>query len=112
MSTINKYLATKKLRLAFIGDANWDIYADENDSLYSIPKQDACPSCQASCFGDKEHIRRLMSSGYFSDQPTEAGLELLEGLHSKCFTSLSGKKFYLLKFKRDPNTLDYENGRF
>lgn len=91
----------KKMRvgksLAFIGTCNWDLWVCEDNKLHSIPK-DENPDCKPSAFGDKNHIRRLMSQGYFSDKPTEAGLKLMNGLHSKICTQHDGKQFTILSF--------------
>lgn len=66
---------------AFIGTANWDIFLHKDSgSLSAIPKPGN--SASKSGYGDKHHVKKLMEEGYFADTPTEAGLELLEGLYS------------------------------
>lgn len=90
-----------KLTKVFIGDANWDIYADDNGKLYSIGKAERRGSDGANMdtwFGDRDHIRRLIDKGYFNDTPTDAGLELLSGLHSSIVTPSKGKPFHILRF--------------
>lgn len=81
------------MKLAFIGSANWDLYVNDKGRIKAIPKPDKqdCGSCE---FGDKWHIKRLMQQGYFNDTPTDAGLELMEGLH----TILFGNGARLLSF--------------
>lgn len=72
------------MNLAFVGDSNWDIYMDEKAHLWSIPKPEK-QGCESTTFGDKFHIKRLLSlygAKNFNLTPTEAGLELLEGLHT------------------------------
>lgn len=69
-------------QLAFIGDANWDIYVDSKEHLWAVPKPE-CPDCIETTFGDKKHVLKLMANGWFTDTPTEVGLKLLEGLRSK-----------------------------
>ena len=77
------------MKLAFIGNSNWDIYTDDNGRLSSIPKPGNDAS--SSHFGDKHHILKLMRQGYFNDTATDAGLELMEGLHTRIFPD--GVKF-------------------
>ncbi|WP_218309765.1 hypothetical protein [Alteromonas antoniana] len=75
-----------QLKKAFVGTANWDIYVDSEGRLYSVGKPErrgADGFNMDSMYGDKHHIKRLMSRGHFSDHPTEIGLELLSGLHSR-----------------------------
>jgi len=90
-----------KLSLAFIGDANWDLYADDAGRLYSVGKPErrgADGYKMDTHFGDKNHIRRLMDKGYFNDEPTEVGLELMSGLHSKMIKPSKGAPFVMLGF--------------
>lgn len=96
----------ENMKLAFIGDSNWDIYVLPNKSLRAVPKPDK-NSAEESFFGDKQHIRLLMANGYFHDKPTEVGLELLEGLHSKLCRDSRGNNYSLLQFKRDTSVTSY-----
>lgn len=84
-------------QLAFVGDANWDLWVDNDGRLSSIPKPEIT-GCKSSGFGDKYHIKRLMSKGYFRCVPNEVGLELMSGLHSKIITPENGKPFVMLSF--------------
>ena len=80
------------LTLAFIGNSNWDLYVSKGGNLYSISK-DWCNKGD-SHFGDKHHIKRLMSNGLFSVRiPTEAGLELIGGLTSAIMDNCTILKF-------------------
>lgn len=86
----------------FIGDANWDIYADSEGKLYSIGKPERRGTDAAkmdTMFGDREHVRRLIDRGHFSSIPTEAGLELMSGLNSAIITPARGKPFHILRFE-------------
>lgn len=86
------------LKLAFIGDANWDIYSDENGSLWAIAKSE-CPGAADAYFGDKDHIKRLINEGSFSyKEVTDAGLELLSGLGHRFITPEHGAPWPLLTF--------------
>lgn len=76
--------AEKPLRLFAIGGTekdgysdNWDIYADENGTLLSIPR----PSSGAcgTWYGDINHIKRLQRQGIFCDTLTAYGKKLMEG---------------------------------
>jgi hypothetical protein len=90
-----------RLKKAFVGDSNWDIYADEDGKLYSVGKAELRGSDGANMdtfYGDKNHIRRLMDRGYFSYPPTEVGLKLLSGLCSVMFTPENSRAFVMLKF--------------
>lgn len=73
------------MKLAFVGTSNWDIYDDGNGRLSAIAKPGSGAS--NSHYGDRDHIKRLMDHGYFNDTPTEYGLELMEGLHTRVLTN-------------------------
>ncbi|MEZ9616602.1 hypothetical protein AB4425_17120 [Vibrio sp. 10N.261.51.A1] len=72
------------MKRIFIGTANWDLYVDDNLRVWSYPKPDVCTSVKSSFFGDRNHLLRLMQQGGDLGEITEAGLELLSGLHH-CF---------------------------
>jgi hypothetical protein len=88
---------TAGLTLAFIGEANWDLWVGKCGNLTAIPKPEIT-GCKSSGFGDKHHIKRLMHKGYFNDVATEVGLELLSGLHNRLITPERGKPFAILSF--------------
>ncbi len=77
---MSAFLKNKNLRKVIEGDSSWNIFADENDKLWAIPKPDSCKSTQSSTFGDKKHILKLMREGNNIGVFTEAGLELMSGL--------------------------------
>ncbi len=54
---------------------NWDIYADTNGRLYSIPRKGS--GCQGTHYGDINHVKNLMRQGYFRDTLTPYGFELM-----------------------------------
>ena len=54
---------------------NWDIYADEKGTLYSIARPGS--GCGCTFFGDKNHIKNLIRQGHFSDTLTEYGKQLM-----------------------------------
>lgn len=54
---------------------NWDIYADKNGTLYSIPRNGS--GCSGTYFGDVNHIKNLMRKGHFSDTLTIYGLKMM-----------------------------------
>lgn len=83
------------MKLAFIGTANWDIYANDDGQLSAIAKPGN--SAGSSHFGDRDHIKRLMDQGYFTGTATEHGLELMHGLHTS-FLPNGGKylSFYAI----------------
>mgnify|MGYP003641651065 FL=1 len=90
-----------KLTKVFVGDSNWDIYSDDSGTLYSIGKPERRGVDAANMdtfFGNKSHIKRLIDNGHFSSVPTEAGLELMSGLHSVMCTPPRGKQFHILRF--------------
>jgi len=89
--------AIKGKTLTFIGDANWDLYAQPDGRLWAIPKPD-CLGCHMSPFGDRHHVKRLMDKGYFTSTPTDAGLALMEGLYTRLVTDSKGKRFGILGF--------------
>tara|TARA_B100000749_G_C18436960_1_gene470489 strand:- start:865 stop:1188 length:324 start_codon:yes stop_codon:yes gene_type:complete len=97
LSPVQRKAAIADKTLVFIGDANWDIYADSDNKLWSIPKPE-CPSAEMTPFGDRDHVRRLMDAGHFNDIPTDAGLALMRGLHSKIFTPPNQKPWAMLRF--------------
>jgi hypothetical protein len=68
------------MTLVFIGSSNWDIYDGGKGRLSAIPKPGV--DAGSSHFCDRDHIKQLMNQGYFNDTPTEAGLELMEGIHT------------------------------
>tara|TARA_R110000851_G_scaffold72413_4_gene160447 strand:+ start:407 stop:712 length:306 start_codon:yes stop_codon:yes gene_type:complete len=84
-------------RMAFVGSCNWDTFVDDNKKLWSVPKPN-CLGCHFTSFGDKDHVRRLMSKGYHSDQVTEYGLELMEGLRCRLMVDGEGKRWAMLAF--------------
>lgn len=55
---------------------NWDIYANKEGTLYSIARPNS--GCGNSYFGDKNHIKRLIKQGLFSDTLTEYGRQIME----------------------------------
>lgn len=85
------------MTVVFVGTANWDIYKDNHDRLWAIPKPE-CLGCYTSGYGDKHRIRTLMSKGYFSYTPTAAGLELMQGLCSRLMTDARGNPWHRLAF--------------
>jgi hypothetical protein len=89
------------LKLAFIGDSNWDIYANADGKLFSVGKPERRGTDGRNMdthYGDKYHIRRLMDKGYFDGIPTEVGLELMSGLHCLKHNPSKGKPFTMLVF--------------
>jgi hypothetical protein len=72
-------------KLAFIGTCHWDLHVCIDDPKYlrAFPKPNACKSIKESNFGDKHHVLKLMRMGYFDYQPTDIGLEFLNGIHSQ-----------------------------
>lgn len=100
---IAKHQASREsMTLVFIGDANWDIYADDKGQLRAVPKPEN-PDCHETHFGDRNHIRRLMQQGYFNDEPTEAGLELMSGLHTRFYRMGTEKQWHALEFTHPSN---------
>ena len=80
-TSCNMFFA-KPLRLFAIGGNkennfcdNWDIYADNEGTLYSIARKGSGAS--NSYYGDCNHIRNLMRKGYFRDTLTAYGAELM-----------------------------------
>ena len=55
---------------------NWDIYADEAGTLYSIAREPAT-GCKNSYFGDVHHIRHLMRCGHWNNTLTSHGFNLM-----------------------------------
>lgn len=94
------HLSEKTPDLAFIGDANWDLYLSSTNPKYlrSVPKPTADKSVCESNFGDKHHVLKLMGMGYFESVPSEIGLEFLNGLHSFLFSREDGTSFNYLRF--------------
>lgn len=64
------------LRLFAIGNANWDYYADEKGTLYSIAKPGS--KADGTYFGDCAHIRYLQRTTGFNATFTEYGKRLME----------------------------------
>lgn len=86
------------LTLAFIGEANWDIYVDGQDTLWAIAKPE-CPGAEDAYFADKDHIKRLMNEGSFIyKKVTDAGLELLSGLGHRFIQPEHGQPWPFLTF--------------
>lgn len=56
--------------------SNWDIYADKNNYLYSIARKGS--GANNSSFGSISHIRYLISKGYWDDELTAYGKQLME----------------------------------
>ena len=54
---------------------NWDLYADEGGTLYSIARPNS--TCDSTIFGDCRHVKSLIKQGYFSDTLTEYGRQLM-----------------------------------
>lgn len=54
---------------------NWDIYATEDGTLYSIARNGS--GCRNTYFGDVNHIRHLMREGYWSSTLTPYGFKLM-----------------------------------
>jgi hypothetical protein len=96
------------LQLAFIGDANWDIYVDDKSgTLYSVAKAHKRGDNgrdMDSVYGDKHHIKELIRKGIFRSQPTEVGLSLLSGLHSVKYIPEKEKPFIGLYFNSKKET--------
>lgn len=57
--------------------SNWDIYADERGTLYSIARPGS--GAQSSYFGDVNHVKNLIRAGHFWHTLTEYGRRLMEG---------------------------------
>lgn len=65
-------------------NSNWDIFANEEGRLFAVAKEGS--GAETSHMGDKNHIVRLMSRGWFDlyrSTFTEAGLELFSGLTTR-----------------------------
>ena len=63
------------LTLFAVSGSNWDYYADETGTLYSIAKPGS--GCQGTFFGDCNHIRHLINEGYWDGIFTEYGKKLM-----------------------------------
>ena|GEM_PF-5915412 len=61
---------------------NWDIYADESGTLYSIAR-DPKTGCKNSYFGDVHHIRDLMRCGHWHDTLTTYGFNLMKATYRR-----------------------------
>ena len=97
MTTPNKDFNVNPSNLVAIGTANWDLYAvGDSGKLVSIPKPGNDAS--ASHFGDRHHVKKLISNGWFTSRLTDFGFEYLNlnGLHSRLITPRNGKTFGLL----------------
>lgn len=57
--------------------SNWDIYADERGTLYSIARPGS--GAGSTFFGDVAHVRNLIRAGHFSATLTEYGRRIMEG---------------------------------
>lgn len=98
---VNCNFDMSSLTKVFIGDANWDIYANNEGKLYSIGKAERRGTDARNMdtmYGDRNHVRRLIDRGYFDSTPTEAGLELMSGLQSVIIKPSRGKPFHMLRF--------------
>lgn len=56
---------------------NWDIYADERGTLYSIARNGS--GAGSTYFGDISHIKRLMKQGHFHGTLTPYGFKMMKG---------------------------------
>ena len=83
-----------------IGTANWDLYLTDTGALSSEPKLGT--GAESSYFGDRDHIKRLMAAGYWSEDTIwlDAGLEYMSGLHSALYQDSKGDRFAILRFTR------------
>lgn len=70
-------------QLIFVGDSSWDLYADQNGTVWAVPKPEACPSTKTCYFGNRSHLLKLMRSGDDLGEITEAGREFLSGLYNR-----------------------------
>lgn len=59
-----KHTEKKDLRLFAAEEGNFDIYIDDNKTLYSIAKRQS--GCEGTYFGDCSHVRHLIRQGYFN----------------------------------------------
>ena len=78
-------------------NSNWDTYINSKGLALSIAKK---PSCKSTFFGDINHIKRLISKGYFNgdlDHFTNYGLMCFCGLHSQLCKDSKGNQFAILK---------------
>lgn len=87
-----KRQSVNELKLIVIGDANWDLYANDNGVVWSIPKPQH-PDCKSSWYGDKYHLLKLMRRGDTLGKITEDGLEFLSGLHHQLMPDFHWLKF-------------------
>ena len=98
---VAKKALDRGLTLAFIGDANWDLYVNDAGRVYSLSK-DGCNKGDTG-YGDRNYIRRVMSKGWFTGEtPTDRGLELLQGLNSV----LLPRSNYLAFYTEEPAQLN------
>ena len=51
--------------------SNWDLYIDDRGTIYSIAREGS--TAHGTYYGDKNHIKRLIREGHFSDTLTEYG---------------------------------------
>ena len=72
----------KELKLFALGNdkdntycSNWDIYADNDNFLYSIARKGS--GCKNSWFGTLEHIKDLMRRDFWHDELTDYGRQLM-----------------------------------
>lgn len=90
------------LTICFTGEKHgWHICSNERDNTLCCISVDGNEKGNSG-FGDKHHIKRLMSKGYFDarqENITEKGLELMSGLYSQLMVDSKGKKWHMLGFK-------------
>ena len=78
------------MELARVGNANWDLYVDDNGRFHAVAKPGTGAS--DSPFGSRDHVLKLMRDypdhDYFTGW-TEAGREALAGAFSRWFKPVS-----------------------
>ena len=93
-------------KLFAIGTSNWDYYvvyySNNPDKAYlrSVPKEgEAYRGCSETCFGDLNHVCRLIREGIWEGEFTELGKTLMvkEG-HEKVLNEYLREKTFELTF--------------
>lgn len=102
MTNALQQIKDRNLKVCFKGEKHgWHLCSDESGKLYCI-SVDGNKSGNSG-FGDRHHIKRLMSKGYFSrdlELITEHGLELMTGIYSQLMITSKGKKWSMLGFSQ------------
>ena len=78
-SRVKKYNYCKENHILFATGSNWDLFAVMSHGkihLYSIAKPGSGAS--NSYFGDIEHVKNLIRKGYWRDQLTDIGQDILK----------------------------------